>query len=308
MKGPTTRADWIAVDWGTTHMRAFAIGAAGTILAETSSDDGMRRMTRDAFEPALLRAVTPWLRSDGRTPVLACGMVGSRQGWHEAPYRRVPCAPLDPSSLVVVPTRDDRLDLRLIPGLCQLRPADVMRGEETQIAGFLAPNPGWSGMACLPGTHSKWVEIRTGEVAGFQTFMTGELFALLAEHSVLRHSIAVDGWNAPAFTQAVQETVADPERSAARLFTLRAEALVGNLDPSAARARLSGMLIGAELAATKSLWRDQDVAVIGSAGLLSAYVAALTAVGARPRSEPGPALVVAGLAAAFAAIRLETPG
>jgi 2-dehydro-3-deoxygalactonokinase len=98
-----TQAGWIAVDWGTTHLRAYAMGPAG-VCAEASSTDGMGTLTRDGYEPALLRLVEPWLPPGRAMPVIACGMVGSRQGWHEAPYRSVPCAPLDAGQLIGLPS------------------------------------------------------------------------------------------------------------------------------------------------------------------------------------------------------------
>ncbi len=158
--------DWIAVDWGTTHLRAFAMGPDG-ILARASSDDGMGRLARDGYEPALLGLIDAWLPARRQTPVITCGMVGSRQGWCEAPYRTVPCTPLDPSAMVHVSTHDPRLSVWLAPGLRQNKPADVMRGEETQIAGALAVMPKFDGVLCLPGTHSKWVHISAGEVVSF---------------------------------------------------------------------------------------------------------------------------------------------
>ena len=108
--------EWIAVDWGTTNLRAFGMGRDG-VVAQAMSEDGMGRLDRDGFEPALLRLIGPWLRDGQVTEVIACGMVGSRQGWHEAPYRAVPCAPLDAESLVTAPTRDPRIRVRLVPGL-----------------------------------------------------------------------------------------------------------------------------------------------------------------------------------------------
>ena len=159
------RPDWIAIDWGTTNLRAWAMGAGG-VLAEASSDEGMGRLTRDGFEPALLRLIGPWL-SGPAMPVLACGMVGSRQGWVEAPYRAVPCPPLARGALVAVPTEDPRIAVQIAPGLKQAKPADVMRGEETQIAGALMLYPGFDGAICLPGTHSKWTQIsgRSGQLS-----------------------------------------------------------------------------------------------------------------------------------------------
>ena len=271
------KPEWIAVDWGTSNLRAWAMGPDGRVLAEASSEDGMGKLARDGFEPALLRLIGPWL--DGSPPVVACGMVGSRQGWCEAPYRTVPCTPLDRVAQVLAPTIDARLRVSIAPGLKQTQPADVMRGEETQIAGALRLLPGYDGVLCLPGTHSKWVHISAGEVVSFQTFMTGEMFALLSEASVLRHGMQGDGWDNAAFDAAVTDALSRPERLGARLFSLRAEGLIAGLSPQAARARLSGLLIGTELAAAKPYWLGQRVTLIGAEKLAAAYARALAAQG-----------------------------
>lgn len=290
------KPDWIAIDWGTTHLRAYAIGAEG-VIARAASDDGMGSLSADGFEPALIRLIDPWLAGDRIVPVVACGMVGSRQGWIEAPYREVPCAPLEMQSLVPVQTADRRISVRVIPGLRQTSPADVMRGEETQIAGALMLEPRFSGVLCLPGTHSKWVHVSAGEVVSFQTYMTGELFALLSGQSVLRHGIG-KGWDEPAFLGAVADTISDPHKFAGRLFALRAEGLLAGLSPDAARARLSGLLIGIELAAARPYWMGQDVAIIGTDRLAENYVLALQAQGVTPRALPAEACTIAGLGAA----------
>jgi 2-dehydro-3-deoxygalactonokinase len=268
---------WIAVDWGTSNVRTWAMAADGHMLAEAGSDEGMGKLSREGFEPALLRLIGPWLET--RPPVVACGMVGSRQGWCEAPYRTVPCTPLDAAVQVTAPTLDPRLKVRIAPGLKQTTPADVMRGEETQIAGALRLMPGYDGVLCLPGTHSKWVQISAGEVVSFQTFMTGEMFALLSEASVLRHGMQGGGWDEGAFDAAVADALSHPERLAARLFALRAEGLVAGLTPVAARSRLSGLLIGAELAAAKPYWLGQSVTLIGAEKLSAVYARALAAQG-----------------------------
>jgi len=298
--------DWIAVDWGTTHLRAYAMGPAG-VLAEAASDDGMSGLARDGYEPALMRLVAPWLTAGASTEIIACGMVGSRQGWVEAPYRDTPCAPLDPASLVTVPGVDPRLRVRLVPGLRQVRPADVMRGEETQIAGALAAMPGFDGVLCLPGTHSKWVHVSAGEVVSFQTCMTGELFALLSTQSVLRHGMAGGGWDEHSFINALSDAISQPEKFAARLFSLRAEALIAALPAAAARARLSGLLIGIELAATRPYWLGQQVVIVGAPKLAATYAAALAAQGVVARTLPAAACTIAGLAFARSSIRKVQP-
>lgn len=296
------KPDWIAVDWGTSNLRAWAMAADG-VQAEAHSPDGMGTLARAQFEPALLRLIGPWLDDRAVTPVVACGMVGSRQGWHEAPYRSVPCTPLEPGALVTVPTSDRRIDMKIAPGLKQVSPADVMRGEETQIAGALALMPGFDGVFCLPGTHSKWVHVSAGGIVSFQTFMTGEMFALLSTQSVLRHSMPGEGWDGAAFVQGVDEAFARPERLAARLFTLRAESLISGLAADAARARLSGLLIGSELAAARPYWLGQKIVLIGAERLSASYAAALDHHGVACQRLDATACTLAGLAAARGAHR-----
>lgn len=291
------KTDWIAVDWGTSNLRAWALGE-GRVLDHAASADGMGSLTRDDYEPALLRLINGWLPRGRVTEVIACGMVGSRQGWIEAPYRAVPCAPLDAAGLVTVPTRDPRMAVRVVPGLKQATPADVMRGEETQIAGALALSPGFDGVFCLPGTHNKWVHVSAGEIVSFQTYMTGELFALLSTQSVLRHGMPGEGWDDAAFDIGLSDALSRPDRIGARLFSLRAEGLLNGLAPVAARSRLSGLLIGVELAAAKPYWLGQPITIIGSEGIARAYARALSAQGAQPATLSATDCTLAGLAAA----------
>ncbi len=300
MSGSSSYADWIAVDWGTTHLRAWAMSDDGTVRAEARSDDGMGHLARDAFEPALLSLIEPWLGS-GPMDVLACGMVGSRQGWAEAPYVAVPAKPAVLSP-VPVATRDARLRVSILPGLKQISPPDVMRGEETQIAGFLAAAPGFDGVLCLPGTHAKWVQISAEEVVSFRTFMTGELFDLLSGHSVLRHSIAEDGSDAAAFQEAVSDTLSRPESLAQRLFSIRAGQLLEGIGGDIGRARLSGYLIGAELAASRPYWLGQDVVIAGAPALTKAYAAALATQGVTARASDADPLTRLGLMRARSAM------
>ena len=216
--------DWIAVDWGTSNLRAWAMGEDGRVLGEASSDQGMLRVAPGAFEATLLALISDWLPADGSVLVLAAGMVGARQGWVEAPYATLPCSGVDPASIIEVAVRSPRLDMRILPGLCQQDPPDVMRGEETQIFGFLSAHPGFDGMICLPGTHSKWVQVRDGQVIRFHTALTGEMFALLSEQSVLKHSMS-DGWDDAAFLDGMRAGMRRPENLTASLFAIRAASL-----------------------------------------------------------------------------------
>ena len=303
MSGRTTYADWIAVDWGTSNLRAWAMKDDQPI-AEATSDNGMGSLTKPEFEPALLSLIDPWLGT-AKTPVFACGMVGARQGWVEAPYGTVPCKPHG-QPFACPDTRDPRIDVRVIPGLKQTDNPDVMRGEETQIAGLLKAMPNFDGVACLPGTHTKWVHISAGEVVSFRTFMTGELFGLLAKTSVLRHSIG-SGWHDETFAKAVTDTLSRPEAMAANLFSIRADQLLNATDPGTAKARLSGLLIGAELAAARPYWLGQNIVLIGDETLSKHYATALETQGAPTHIADATQTTLAGLTAARALSQDPTP-
>ena len=152
-------SNWLAVDWGTSHLRIWWINAEGSVLAQRHSSDGMGDLRPDGFEAALVELADDLLPASEKTMVLICGMAGARQGWAEAPYVATPCPPPSVAAAVKVDTTDTRLAAHIIPGIKQECPADVMRGEETQIAGFLDKYPNFDGILCLPGTHCKWVQI-----------------------------------------------------------------------------------------------------------------------------------------------------
>ncbi|MCA0870681.1 2-dehydro-3-deoxygalactonokinase [Seohaeicola saemankumensis] len=288
---------WIAADWGTSNLRLWALDGRNDVLAERGAPCGMGSLQPEAFEPALIALIDDLLPPDGVTRVLVCGMAGARQGWVEAPYFKVPCRPVG-THAQPAPTRDARLRVRILPGLAQDAPADVMRGEETQIAGYLARNPGFQGTICLPGTHTKWVRIRNGQVDGFRTVMTGEIFALLGTQSVLRHS-AGTGWDADAFDDGVAAGLSHPEALLADLFSVRAAALLSDPAEGAGRARMSGLLIGAELAAMRRFWDAADVVLVGAPEVSALYATALGWLGARPRVMDTARLTLTGLIAAY---------
>jgi len=289
--------DWIAVDWGTSNLRCWAMDAEGAVLAENASDEGMSNVAPNDFETTLLSHIAPWLGGP-QTPVVACGMVGARQGWAEAPYSAVPCAPV--GRVINVPCKDSRITMHILPGLKQMKSADVMRGEETQIAGFLSMRPDYDGILCLPGTHTKWAHISAGEVVSFQTFMTGELFDMLSHVSVLRHSVEDSaGIDLESFAIAIDETVSRPEAIARQLFKIRAADLLHGVGPSVSRGRLSGLLLGMELAAAKPYWLGQPVMLIGAPGLNTLYANALGAQGLEAPQYSADEMTLRGLARAY---------
>jgi len=306
MVGKPEFADWIAVDWGTSNLRVWMIGADGQPFATATSDRGMGVLGRDEFEAALLDLIEPYLTPDHVVQVVCSGMVGSRQGWAEADYRSVPCAPPQGHDVTRVAAKDPRISVFILPGVKQVTPPDVMRGEETQIAGFLAQAPNFDGVLCLPGTHTKWVQTSAGEIVSFQTFMTGEMFALLSKQSVLRHSVATDDFDEPAFAAAISDTLTRPQSLAAQLFSLRAGSLVADLGAPEARARLSGLLIGAELAAARPYWLGQQVAIIGANTVAGLYRSGLAAQGLDTTMVDVSDMTLAGLTAAHQSIKEST--
>ncbi len=287
--------DWIAVDWGTSNLRAWGLSDSGTVIKTAQSDKGMGKLTRDEFDSVLNELVGAWV--DRPTPVIACGMVGSRQGWVEAPYASVPCPAL-PQGFARPTVSNPNLNVMIIPGIKQAVPADVMRGEETQVAGFLALNKNWDGVVCLPGTHTKWALVSADEMVSFQTAMTGDLFAAISGHTVLRHSMG-DGWDDEGFDIGLEDGLSHPEKLAGRMFSLRAEGLLNGLPNDTARARLSGFLIGLELAAAKPYWLGQQVAVIGEGSLSRLYIHALATQSVAATQVNADRATLAGLTAAY---------
>jgi 2-dehydro-3-deoxygalactonokinase len=251
------------------------------------------------FESCFLTSVEGW--SFGLdVPVLLCGMVGSRQGWHEAGYLSVP-QPLGDLSqhLVHVPTAHEGLSAYILPGLKQADPFDVMRGEETQLAGYLGADSHGSTRPvaeriCLPGTHAKWARVDGGVVTHFSTALTGELFDMLSKHSILAHSLAAEGLDGEAFADSVQTAFRDPACLTEALFSIRAEGLLIGEDGARARGRLSGLLIGAEFAGAH-LEAGEAVTLIGAKALNATYARALGVLGHDANSQDGEAMVLNGL-------------
>lgn len=290
---------WIGVDWGTSNLRVWIMSADDQTLQLIESSAGMGTLEPGQFEPTLLSLIEPFLADDRVTPVVCCGMVGARQGWSDAGYLTTPVNRHSRAHAHPVTTTDDRIRVLILPGIQQLSPADVMRGEETQIAGLLLQSPSFSGTVCLPGTHTKWVAVDDGAITGFQTCMSGELFGLLSKQSVLRHSMQDDHWSEIAFDRGVADILAHPQNLTSRLFSLRAESLVNATPGAELRARLSGMLIGAELAGCREYWSDKTVTIVGDVKLTGLYAQAMSALNTRVNLVDGDAMTLSGLVANY---------
>ena len=275
-------ADIILTDWGTSSLRLWAVDRQGGVVDERRSDSGMGTLSRDQYAPELRRHLSA-MEVDQDIPVLICGMAGAAQGWQEAPYLDVPtdyfAALADGAIRVSGQTRD----IRIVPGIAQRDSTnpDVIRGEETILHG-LACDGVRDGTVCLPGTHSKWARIEAGRLVGFRTMMTGEMFALLGSKSILRHTVASDDrsdqWSKGDFMDAVCEAHRNPSRALAGLFGLRAGPLLFADKVPHGASRLSGLMIGAEIASC--LEADHGpLHLAATGGMASRYEEALTGLG-----------------------------
>ena len=293
---------WIAIDWGSSNLRVWALNNNNAILDSILSNDGMLGLASNEFEPLLLEKISKWGVGDANIPILCCGMVGAKQGWVEAPYASIPYNLMQEADNVKVRCSDHRLNVRILGGLRQDNPADVMRGEETQIRGFLSIFSNFDGIICLPGTHTKWVHVSAGEVISFRTFMSGELFDLLSKYSVLKHSVKSYGWNDKEFRSAVSESISNPQKIFSDFFKLRADHLLKQVEQSELRSKLSGYIIGVELAGAKPYWLGQNVVILGNDNLSKIYKTALEGQGIFAQEIDATECTLNGLAQAFSLI------
>jgi 2-dehydro-3-deoxygalactonokinase len=290
----------VAIDWGTSNVRARLVDGDGAVLAESKSDDGIARLSAGEHARAFERLVAGW----PEVPAIMAGMIGSRQGWREAAYLPCPAATGALADAVVRFTTASGRPIAIVPGVMltsRARDGDVIRGEETQIVGLTDGEPGFAGVAIMPGTHSKWVSIADGTIRDFQTVMTGELFDLFAHKSFLRHSVAQSAGDltaSPDFALAVTRTVGEGLPVLAALFSVRARALLTDAKPDDNLAYLSGLIIGGEIAAAQATGRltpGTALRVVGSQSLGRAYARALTIAGCEARVLDGDAMALAGL-------------
>ena len=270
-------AVFAGADWGTSNMRLWLFGANGSVVSERRSDEGMSALSGSSAFAAVLERHLDALGAPRDLPVVACGMVGARQGWIDAGYGELP-ARLDALAETAVRAPGTRRDVRVLSGLAQRDPPDVMRGEETKLAGASSMIGAGRRLALMPGTHSKWARVEDGAITGFRTAMTGELFAVLSEASILRHSS--DGAPADpqgaAFRSWVETGLSEAANLPSLLFRIRASGLGGDLSTSDGASALSGLLIGAEIAGAPT---EMDVLLISGGSLLPLYRAALQVAG-----------------------------
>ena len=262
----------IAIDWGTSSFRAYRLDALGSILESRASNQGIMNVAPGQFPRILEEQIRGW--EEG--PIVMSGMVGSRQGWAEAPY--VPCpAGFDEIAACLHDVRWGGRSAWIVPGLSCRDAAgvlDVMRGEETQILGC-----GVEGTVCLPGTHSKWIEVKNGRIERFCTFMTGEVYAVLKQHSILGRMMEEGKPDAGAFADGVRRS-GEPGGLLHHLFGVRSRGLTGELGPAGSASYLSGIVIGHEL----RTFEGKSFALLGAPDLAALYQQAAAGLGIETRT------------------------
>jgi 2-dehydro-3-deoxygalactonokinase len=282
----------IGVDWGTSSCRAYRLAPDGRVLDKTSSPTGIMFVEGGRFADVLRRAILPWVNA-GERQVLLSGMIGSRQGWVEAPYLPCPAGAADLAG-ATIPVPFEGAEVRIVPGVTALEGGvpEVMRGEETQIIGALAEFAD-GGVACMPGSHSKWVQVERGRITGFSTFMTGEAFAAFSGHTILGRMMKAD---APADPEALRRGLArsaDAGGLLRHLFGVRTLGLFGRLSEAAAASYLSGLLLGHEVrAALAAVQETGPLVLIGDPKLCALYADAIDVCGGQARIARGEAAPV----------------
>lgn len=285
-------ASLIALDWGTSSLRAYLLGADGGVLARKHADSGILAVKDGAFDAAMEQLIGEWPAS---LPVIASGMITSRQGWVEVPYVECPAS----VSLLAAGLAERRSErgrsLHFVPGMSRMGEGgipDVMRGEEVQVFGA---SKGGNELFVAPGTHSKWIDVADGNIMSFDTYMTGEVYAVLKQHSILGRLMTGEAHDEAAFGQGADAGLREPAGLLHSLFSTRTLGLFGKLPESSLASYMSGLLIGAEAAHAAHVRRGLDrCTILGNERLTQLYRIVLTLAGLTcEQAEPD--VVVQGL-------------
>jgi len=268
----------ISIDWGTTSFRAHLLTATGSSIDQHHSNRGILTLQSGEHREYLNSVIAAWRKRP--LPVLMSGMITSRNGWQETAYLPAPAGIADFASALCPLESDNSAHYWFVTGTsCETDASypDVLRGEECEVLGHVANSLHNTGLFILPGTHSKWVQIVDGNIAAFHTCMTGELFALLREHSILGKTMCDAEFNPAAFERGVQAARSNSNLLNS-LFSTRTLALFNRLTDDQGADYLSGLLIGYEILHSRSL-SDDSVTVIGRGDLCERYVLALQSYG-----------------------------
>ena len=252
--------DWIAIDWGTTNFRAWII-KNNKILKEINRPHGIKNIPNKNFEDILNKNIKIPKKNNRKIKIISCGMIGSKQGWLDTGYEKN--LNLTKNNLVKVKTKNKNIDFYIVKGLSQKQPYDVIRGEETQILGYLESDKKFSGFICLPGTHSKWIKITKGKLINFKTYMTGELFEIISRNSILKYSINDKKINLKIFKNSVILSQKKYFNLFEYLFEFRSRALLTK-KKYYPKSELLAYLIGNEIKSNINELRNFKVIIIGS--------------------------------------------
>jgi 2-dehydro-3-deoxygalactonokinase len=268
---------FIALDWGTTSFRAYLIGADGSVQNQFADSEGILAVKHGGFEAVLESHIGGW---DKSLPVVAAGMITSRQGWIELPYADCPAGPAELAQHIHVHTAKSGRKIHFLTGL-HLAGGDlghdVMRSEETQVFGSLDLG---AQHFVTPGTHSKWIDVVDNKITHFATYITGEMFALLRNHSILGRLMTSDKDDEAAFLKGVDKAIADPSGFLHSLFSVRSLGLFDAIAADSLASYLSGIVIGTEVAhATLSNDRGAKYVILASPGIGDRYMRAMKHAG-----------------------------
>ncbi len=268
---------FISLDWGTTSFRAFEVNGEGKVTNQAAAPEGILAVKDGAFEETLERHIGAWNKN---LPIIASGMITSRQGWVECPYIECPASASDLAKSITRKTTTSGRSIHFITGLHYKSPSighDVIRGEETQVLGSL--NTGATHFITR-GTHCKWINVAGEKISGFATYMTGESFAIYKQHSILGRLMQDAPEDEASFRRGVEKAFADPAGLLHTLFSVRTLGLFDEIPPEHLASYLSGLFIGHEVAhATKGHDRDAKYVVLGSAPQAATCIAALKLAG-----------------------------
>jgi 2-dehydro-3-deoxygalactonokinase len=272
---------YICADWGTSNLRVYLMNGDGSLVEEKKSDQGLLA-AKGKFKETLEGLCQQWFQQYSGASVYLSGMIGSREGWVDAGYLDTPYNLTGlPNHLKAVP--DQPRPTWIVPGVRHFEKndnsADIMRGEETQILGAIEHLDINDAIFVLPGTHSKWVQISNRHLMYFNTYMTGEMYNIIKENSILRFSVE-DGH--PELDDAFIHGVELAKKGASllnQLFTVRTSDVLGLIPKESQASHLSGILIGQEVSHARTHFGDKPIYLIGSDHLTSLYQGALRHLG-----------------------------
>jgi len=270
----------VGIDWGTSSLRAYLMNSQGAVLDKLESPEGIMKVTDKNFEAVCQRSVAHWLKQD-KLPVIASGMITSRNGWLETPYQSIPADAEQLADALVPLSTDNGLQLHFVTGVSTEHAGspDVMRGEETQIVGAISTGIN-NGTFVMPGTHCKWVTVCNGRIEDFATYMSGEVYEVLCQYTILGTLMKASSFCESRFREGVNKGFEAGSNLLHTLFHVRTLPLFGKMREEEVADYLSGMLIGAEInGATSGAIAEAPVIIVGRDNLAKRYAIALSVAG-----------------------------